>query len=52
MLTGTNADGCSYWYIQDEASVAQYGVIERALTIKPVRPLTNSTATCATRPTR
>jgi hypothetical protein len=41
-LTGTNADGSSYYYIQDEDSVDRYGAVWRITTIKQIAPLTNS----------
>lgn len=44
VLAGVNADGSPYYYIQDADSVAAYGVIERVLVNKGVRPLSNSDA--------
>lgn len=41
---GLNADGSSYWYIADSASIAQYGQRERVLTLPSIRPITNSEA--------
>lgn len=39
-----NQDGSSYFYIQDAASVAAYGVRWRVLTLPQIRPITNSPA--------
>ncbi|MBN1991365.1 MAG: hypothetical protein JW953_01580 [Anaerolineae bacterium] len=42
--TGVNADGSEFYYIEDAASQAIYGVIERPFEQSGIRPLTNSTA--------
>lgn len=40
--TGTNDDGSSYFYIQDDASVAAYGPRIRVAAFPNMRPITNS----------
>jgi hypothetical protein len=44
VLTGTNADGSAFYYIQDATSQADYGLVERPFERSDIRPLTNSTA--------
>ncbi len=40
--TGTNADGSTYYYIKDTASVAAYEESQKVLTFPQIRPITNS----------
>lgn len=47
VLTGSNQDGSSFYYLQDEASIAAYGLRTKVLTMPNVRPLTNSAANAA-----
>lgn len=42
--TGTNTDGSSYYYIEDTASIAAYGLREKVLTFPSIRPISNSDA--------
>jgi len=42
--TGTNKDGSTYYYIEDAASIAAYGVHEQVLAYTNIRPITNSDA--------
>lgn len=39
---GTNDDGSSYWYIQDDTSVTNYGERWKVLSFPNIRPLSNS----------
>lgn len=41
---GTNADGSSYYYIEDDTSVTNYGLRTRILSFPNIRPLSNSDA--------
>lgn len=41
---GINDDGSSFWYIQDDTSVTNYGEIWKVLTFPNIRPITNSAA--------
>lgn len=40
--TGTNADGSAFYYIEDTASQAAYGLVERPFERSDIRPLSNS----------
>ena len=42
--TGTNEDGSSYYYIEDAASVATYGVREKVAVYPQIAPLDNNDA--------
>ncbi|MCP4415966.1 MAG: hypothetical protein GY805_05045 [Chloroflexi bacterium] len=41
--SGLNADGSSFYYIEDATSQAAYGLVERPLERSNIRPLTNGT---------
>lgn len=42
VLTGTNADGSTFWYIEDADSQADYGLVECPFVRSDIRPLSNS----------
>lgn len=44
VLSGVNGDGSAFYYIEDAASQAENGLIERPFERSDIRPLTNSTA--------
>lgn len=44
VLTGTNADGSNFYYIEDATSQAAYGLVERPFVRNEIRPLSNSLA--------
>lgn len=41
--SGANGDGSAFYYIEDTASQAAYGLVERPFERSDIRPLTNST---------
>lgn len=42
VLSGLNQDGSSYYYIQDDDSIAQYGVRTKVVKFPSIRPLANN----------
>jgi hypothetical protein len=42
--TGTNPDSTSYYYLEDEESIARFGVVEQILVFKDINPIANSAA--------